>query len=152
MANTYTQLYVHCVFAVQGRYSLIHKPWNDDLYRYISGIVTDHGHKAYIINGMPDHVHMLVSMHPGKSLSDLMYNVKKSSSLWINQRRLVMGKFSWQEGYGAFTYSKSQIPVVANYIENQEQHHKGQSFKEEYIKLLDSFGVKYDEKYLFTTV
>jgi REP element-mobilizing transposase RayT len=149
MANTYTQLYIHFVFAVKERYSLISKKWRDELFKYISGIIKEQGHKIYAINGMPDHIHILVSMNPKQSPSDLMMHVKKNSSAWINSRRLVMGRFSWQEGYGAFSYSKSHIPTVANYITNQESHHTRKSFREEYIQILESFGIEYSERYIF---
>jgi REP element-mobilizing transposase RayT len=136
MANTYTQIYIHYVFAVQNRICLIQTKWKDDLFKYMTGIVEKQGHKLLQIGGMPDHVHALVSMSPKQSPSDLMFNVKRSSSLWINDNRFVMGRFSWQEGFGAFTYGKSQIPNVANYIENQENHHKKRNFMEEYLELL----------------
>jgi len=149
MANTYTQLYVHFVFGVRERYSLISRKWSEELYKYISGIIKEQGHMVYSINGMPDHVHILVSMNPKQSLSDLMIHVKKSSSVWINTNRLVLGRFSWQEGFGAFTYSRSQVPAVAQYIANQESHHTGRSFREEYLKLLEDFGIEYDKRYIF---
>ena len=145
MANTYTQIYIHYVFAVQNRLSLIQSKWKNDLYKYITGIVEQQGHKLLQIGGMSDHVHALVSMSPKQSLSDLMFHVKRSSSLWINENRFVMGKFSWQEGFGAFSYGKSQIPNVATYIENQEQHHKKRNFTEEYLELLKLFEIEYDE-------
>jgi len=149
MANTYTQLYVHFVFAVQNRLSLINKTWQKELYQYICGIVHKNEHRVIAINGVADHVHLLVSMHPKQTVSDLMHDVKRNSSLWINEQKLVMGKFSWQEGFGAFTYSKSQISNVAIYIENQEEHHKKANFREEYLKMLEKFDVTFDEKYIF---
>jgi len=148
MPNTYTQIHIHAIFAVQNRLSLISKPWEQRLYQYITGIIQNHGHKLLAINGMPDHIHVLFGMRPTQSLSDLMRDVKGDSSLWINENKLVAGKFSWQEGYGAFSYSKSQIHAVATYIENQEQHHKKKTFKEELIDLCKEFNVKYDERYL----
>jgi len=152
MANTYTQIYVHYVFAVQNRLSLIQSKWKNDLHKYIAGIVEQHGHKLLQIGGMSDHVHALVSMNPKQSSSDLMFHVKRSSSLWINDNRLVMGKFSWQDGFGAFSYGKSQISNVANYIENQEIHHKKRNFMEEYLELLKLFEIEYDERYLFKPI
>jgi REP element-mobilizing transposase RayT len=152
MANTYSQIYVHFVFAVQNRISLIRDKWKDDLYKYMTGIIDQQGHKLFQINGMPDHVHALVSMNCAQSPSDLMYNVKRSSSLWINQNRLVPGKFCWQEGFGAFSYGKSQVGDVCRYIENQEAHHKGCSFLEEYVALLKAFDVEYDERYVFKMI
>ena len=152
MANTYTQLYIHYVFAVQNRLSLISSRWQVDLYKYMNGIITQQGHKPFAINGMPDHIHVLVSMSPVQAPSDLMYHIKRSSSLWINQNRFVAGKFSWQEGFGAFSYSKSQIPVVAGYIENQANHHKKESFYKEYLDLLAEYEIPFDEKYIFKPI
>ena len=149
MANTYCQIYVHFVFAVQNRMGLIKQAWKDDLYKYITGIISNKGHKLMAIGGVSDHIHILVSMSPTQSISDLMADVKRSSSLWINERKLVPGKFSWQSGYGAFTYAKSQILNVANYIDNQEEHHKVKNFREEYEELLKDFGIEYDERYIF---
>lgn len=152
MPNTYTQIHIHAIFAVQNRLSLISKSWEQRLYQYIAGIIQNHGHKVLVINGMPDHVHILFGMRPIESLSDLMRDIKGDSSLWINSNKLVVGKFSWQEGYGAFSYSKSQIPAVATYIESQELHHRKKSFIEEYIKILQSFDVDFDERFVFKTV
>ena len=149
MANTYTQIYIHYVFAVQNRLGLIQDRWRDDLYKYMTGTITNKGHKLLTIGGMPDHVHILVSMSPKQSPSDLMADVKRSSSLWINEQRFVMGKFTWQEGYGAFSYGKSQIHTLANYIENQELHHHKRTFMEEYIEFLNVFEIDYDERYIF---
>jgi len=152
MANTYTQLYIHFVFAVQNRLSLISPQWKTDLYKYTNGIITNQGHKPFAINGMPDHIHVLVSMNPGQSPSDLMFNVKRSSSVWINQNKYVPGKFSWQEGFGAFSYGKVQIPIIAKYIENQEDHHTRQIFYDEYLDLLKEYNIEYDEKYIFKPI
>jgi REP element-mobilizing transposase RayT len=152
MANTFTQIHIHAVFSVQNRISLIHKNWQDRLYQYIIAIIQNHGHKVLSIGGMPDHIHILFGFRLTQSLSDLMQNVKRDSSEWINKERLVMGKFSWQEGYGAFSYSKSQILQVAKYIENQERHHAKRSFLEEYKKFLVDFGLEYDERYIFKPI
>jgi len=152
MANTYTQIHIHAVFAVQNRLSLIKESWQDELYKYISGIIQNQGHKLLIINGMPDHIHLLFGMRPVQSLSDLMQDIKGSSSKWINNRKLVMGKFSWQEGYGAFSYSKSQLPNVIQYIEKQKEHHKIKSFREEYIEILRKFKVDYNSEYIFEEI
>jgi len=152
MPNTYTQIHIHAIFAVQNRLSLISKPWEQRLYQYITGIIQNHGHKLLAINGMPDHIHVLFGMRPTQSLSDLMRDVKGDSSLWINENKFVAGKFSWQEGYGAFSYSKSQIHAVATYIENQEQHHKKKTFIEEYTKILQDFKIEFDEKYIFKPI
>jgi REP element-mobilizing transposase RayT len=118
----------------------------------MTGTITNKGHKLLVIGGMPDHVHALVSMSPKQSPSDLMADVKRSSSLWINDKRLVMGKFSWQEGFGAFSYGKSQIPDIANYIETQEKHHKKRTFQEEYLEFLKLFEIEYDERYVFKPI
>ena len=148
MANTYTQIHIHAVFAVQNQISLIQKEWQDELYKYITGIVTNNGHKLLQIGGMPDHVHVLFGMRPTQSLSDLIQDIKGSSSLWINQKRFVRGKFSWQEGYGAFSYGKSQVDSVVKYIQQQEKHHKKRNFAEEYLELLKLFGIEFDERYI----
>ncbi|MCL2434902.1 MAG: IS200/IS605 family transposase [Lentimicrobiaceae bacterium] len=148
MANTYTQIHIHAVFAVQNRLSLIQKEWQDELYKYITGIITNNGHKLLQIGGMPDHIHVLFGMRPTQSLSDLMQDIKGSSSLWINKKRLVSSKFSWQEGYGAFSYGKSQIDRVVKYIEQQEKHHKKRNLEEEYLELLKLFGIEFNEKYI----
>ena len=152
MPNTYTQIYIHYVFAVQNRANLIQPKWKDDLQKYMNGIIEQQGHKLLQIGGMPDHIHALVSMNSKQSPSDLMFHVKRSSSLWINKNRFVMGKFSWQEGYGAFSYGKSQIPQIANYIQNQEKHHKKHTFREEYLEILKKFDVEYDERYVFKPI
>jgi REP element-mobilizing transposase RayT len=148
MANTYTQIHIHAVFAVQNRLSLIHDRWQEELNKYITGILTNNGHKLLSIGGMPDHVHVLFGMRPTQSVSDLMKEIKGSSSLWINQRRFVRGKFSWQEGFGAFSYGKSQIDNVIHYIQNQENHHKKQTFAEEYLEFLKLFEIEFDERYI----
>ena len=152
MANTYSQIYLHFVFAVQNRQSLIKKEWKNELYKYIIAIISNQGHKVYAINGIADHVHILVSMSPTDSPSKLMYEVKRSSSLWINDQKLVPGKFSWQEGFGAFSYGKSQLPDVIRYLEQQEDHHRKKSFSEEYIDFLKRFEIDYDEKYIFKPI
>ncbi len=152
MTNTYSQLYIQFVFAVQNRICLISDKWKEELYKYMSGIINQYGHKVYIINGRPDHVHIFVSMLPNQSPSDLMYQVKRSSSLWINENKFVKGKFSWQEGFGAFSYAKSQASNVVKYIENQENHHKKKSFREEYIEFLKLFEIDFDEQYIFKSI
>jgi len=149
MPNTYTQLYIHIVFTVQGRENLIQNKWKLDLHKYISGIIKQRQHKPLIINGMPDHIHVFVGLNPSQGVSDLVRDIKAFSAKHINDQKLLRGKFSWQEGYGAFSYSKSQIEKVYHYIQHQEEHHKKQTFKEEYIGLLKKFNVDYDERYLF---
>jgi putative transposase len=152
MANTFTQLYVHYVFAVQDRLCLINEKWKDNLYRYMSGIIDQQGHKLYVINGTSDHVHILISMNPKQAPSDLMFHLKRSSSSWINQNRLSVGKFSWQEGFGAFSLGKSQLPSKIKYIEEQQVHHKKKSFKEEYLQILIENDIEYDERYIFKNI
>jgi len=152
MANTYTQLHIHVVFSVQNRVSLISPKWQEELNKYIKGIITNNNHKLLAINGMPDHIHILFGFRPSQSLSDLMQDIKGSSSQWINEKRFVNGKFSWQEGYGAFSYSKSDLPNVIRYIENQQKHHNKTTFHEEYIKLLKEFDIDYDERYVFKPI
>ena len=152
MANTFTQIHIHAVFAVQNRVSLISKSWQERLYKYIVATIQKHGHKVLSIGGMPDHVHILFGFRPTQALSALVQEVKRDSSEWINKEKLVVGKFSWQEGYGAFSYSKSHISQVANYIETQEIHHKKISFMEEYKKVLTDFDLEYDEKYIFKAI
>ena len=152
MANTYTQIHIQTVFAVQNRQSLIRTEWRDELYKYITGIVQKHNHKMLQINGMPDHIHLFFGMRPSQSLSDLMKAVKGDSSEWINKRGFANGKFSWQAGYGAFSYAKSQVPIVIRYIQNQEQHHKKKTFKEEYIDFLKEFEIDYDDRFIFKPI
>ncbi|MDR2653054.1 MAG: IS200/IS605 family transposase [Prevotellaceae bacterium] len=152
MANTYTQIHIHAVFAVQNKMSLIQKSWQRRLYEYIIAIIQKHGHKVLSIGGMPDHVHILFGFRPTQTLSNLIQEVKRDCSEWINKERLVLGKFQWQEGYGAFSYSKSHISQVANYIENQEKHHEKKTFVEEYKKILIDFDLEYDEKYIFKQI
>src|SRR3954467_7246278 len=137
MANTYTQMYIQFVFAVQNRASLIQSHWKDELYKYMTGIVHTNKHKLIAINGMPDHMHVFVGYKPHQSIPDLMQDVKGSSSKWINEKGLVSGKFQWQEGYGAFSYSHSHIHNVYKYIENQEEHHRKKTFSEEYVEFLN---------------
>jgi REP element-mobilizing transposase RayT len=151
MANTYTQIYIHIVFAVEGRQNLIAPAHNDELQKFITGIVSGQKQKLIAINNIPDHLHLLVGLRPDSSLSDLVRDVKAGSSKFINERRWVMGRFSWQEGFGAFSYSRSQLGAVIRYIENQQKHHAKKSFREEYVELLKKFNVDYDKKYIFKT-
>lgn len=152
MANTYTQLYIHVVIVVKGRENLITSHFRDDLYKYISGIITNKNQKLLAIGGMPDHLHLFVSLNPDIKLSDLLRDIKASSSKWINENRFVKGKFNWQVGYGAFSYAKSQKDVVIKYILNQVKHHRRKSFREEYIDMLKKYEVNYDERYLFNWI
>ncbi len=152
MANTYSQIHIHAVFAVQNRECIIKNHWKDELYKYITGIIRNQGHKLLVINGMPDHIHLLFGMRPTQSLSDLLQDIKGNSSKWINDKKFVRGRFFWQEGYGAFSYSKSQLTQVIQYIECQEEHHKKKTFLDEYKEFLDAFEVEYDERYVFKPV
>ena len=149
MANTYTQLYIHFVFAVKNRSALLSTEWDERLRLYITATVQNNGHKMLCINNLPDHVHMFVGLNPSQSLSDLMRLVKGDSSAFINKERLTRFKFQWQEGYGAFTYSKSQIDKVVKYIKNQQEHHKKITFLDEYRQFLTSFDITFDERYIF---
>jgi putative transposase len=152
MANTYSQIYIHIVFVVRGRQNLIPKSKREELQKYITGIVQKRGHKMLCIFCMPDHSHLLIGLKPSIALSDLVRDVKAGSSNFINDKKWVKGKFNWQEGFGAFSYSRSQIDNVIKYISSQEEHHKRKTFKDEYIKLLRKFEVEFDEKYLFNWV
>ncbi|MBL7816464.1 MAG: IS200/IS605 family transposase [Saprospiraceae bacterium] len=149
MANTYTQLHVQLVFAVKYREGVIGKEWEERLYTYITGIVQNFNHKVLAINGMSDHIHILVGMRPTQSISELMEAIKGSSSKWINQEKFLKTKFAWQEGYSAFSYTKSHVPQVQKYIFNQKEHHKKESFLDEYRQVLKGFGIDYDDKYIF---
>jgi REP element-mobilizing transposase RayT len=151
MANTYTQIYLHVVFAVEGRQSLIARQHNDELQKYITGIVSAQKHKLIAINNMSDHLHLLVGLRPDAALSDLVRAVKAGSSKFINEKHWMMGRFSWQEGFGAFSYARSQLGAVILYIQNQQKHHAKKSFRDEYLELLEKFGVEYDQKYIFKT-
>lgn len=152
MANTYSQLYIQIVFAVKGRQNLIAPQWKDELYKYITGIISNEGQKLIVINGMPDHVHILIGLKPNKSISDLVRDIKANSSRLINEKRWIKGKFEWQTGFGAFSYSHSHLDKVVQYIKNQEKHHAKKSFKEEYIAFLETFQIDYDNNYLFDDV
>ena len=133
MANTFSQIYIQTVFAVNGRLSLIRPEFKEELYKYMAGIVRNNGQKLISINGMSDHVHILIGLKPAMALADLVRDIKADSSNFINKRKWVRGRFSWQEGYGAFSYGHSQLDTIIRYIQNQEQHHRGRSFKDEYL-------------------
>jgi REP element-mobilizing transposase RayT len=148
MANTYTQLYFHIVFAVKGRRNFIDRLWKVELYKYIAGIIASKNQKLYIVNGMPNHIHLLISTKPNCNLSDLVRDIKANSSKWINEKGFVNSKFSWQNGFGAFTVSQSGVKPVIRYIENQEQHHKTKTFQEEYIRYLEEYEVDYNPEYI----
>jgi len=148
MGNTYTQIHIQLIFAVKFRRALISNVWKDELYKYISGIIQQQKHKLMIINGVQDHIHILIGYRPHQALSDLLQDIKGSSSKWINEKKLTNIKFAWQEGYGAFSYSHSHLPKVINYIKNQERHHKKVMFMEEYKAFLEAFEVEFDERYI----
>ncbi len=149
MAGTFSQVSIQVVFSVQGRSNLISKQWKDDLHKYIAGIIKGKEQKSIIVNGMPDHIHAFIGLKPAMAISDVVRDIKNNSSNFINDYNWIKGKFSWQEGYGAFSYGHSQINAVYNYILNQEQHHQKKSFKEEYIEFLNKFELPYEERYLF---
>lgn len=149
MANTYSQVYLQFIFAVKGRQNLISPVNNDELQKYITGIVQNRKQKMLAINNVPDHLHLLVGFGTVMSMGDFMEEVKAISSKFINEKAWIRGKFEWQRGYGVFSYSRSQIDTVIKYIMNQQEHHKRQSFKQEYLEYLRKFEIEYDEKYLF---
>ena len=149
MAGTYSQIYIQVVFAVKGRQNLIGSKWKETLNKYIAGIIKGKEQKPIIVNGMPDHIHAFVGLKPSMKISDLVRDIKNNSSNFINDNGFIKGKFSWQEGYGAFSYGHSQIERVYNYILNQERHHRKRSFKEEYLELLKKFNIPFEEQYLF---
>ncbi|MBK8701378.1 MAG: IS200/IS605 family transposase [Saprospiraceae bacterium] len=149
MAGTYSQLYIQIVFAVKNRQTLIAPSWKDELHKYMSGIITAKEQKSLIVNGMPDHIHAFVGLRPSMRISDLVRDIKNNSANFINDRKLVKGKFSWQEGYGVFSYSHSAVNNVYNYILKQEEHHKKKSFKKEYMALLKKYDIEFKDEYLF---
>mgnify|MGYP006267806801 CR=1 FL=1 len=149
MASTFSQLYIQVVFAVKGRQNLLQKPWRKEVFAYISGIITNKGHKSIIVNGVSDHIHAFIGLKPVYALSDLVRDVKNNSTNYINRQGWVPGRFSWQSGYGAFSYHQSQIERVYNYILNQEAHHRKKTFREEYLDFLQEYAVAFEEQYLF---
>ena len=149
MSGTFSQIYIQVVFAVKGRENLINKGWQDELHKYISGIIKAKEQKPIIVNGVSDHIHCFIGLKPSMAISDLVRDIKNNSSKFINEKGFVKGKFQWQEGYGSFSYSHSQIEQVYNYILNQEEHHKKKSFKEEYIDFLNKFEIEHKPEYLF---
>ena len=149
MANTYTQLYAQIIFSPKGRQNLINKEIKNNIYKYMIGIIKNKKQKPIIINGMPDHVHIFIGFSPDIAISDLVRDIKSNTTTFINDQKLIRGDFAWQRGFGAFTYSKSQMHKIVNYIKNQEEHHRKKTFKEEYMEFLDRFGVNYENKYLF---
>jgi putative transposase len=149
MANTYSQIYLQYVFAVKGRESLISKHNKEELHKYTTGLVHNRNAKLLAVHCMPDHTHLFVGFRPTLSIAEFIKEIKVETNEFINTKGWIRGKFAWQEGYGVFSYSRTQIDTVIKYILNQEAHHQKKSFKEEYIDLLKEFNVSYDEKYLF---
>jgi putative transposase len=147
--GVFTQLYIHIIFSPKYRECLLKKEIRSEVFSYISGIITNKGHKSIIVNGVIDHVHILIGLNPKERISDLVGTIKRDSSTFINDKKIFQGKYHWQEGYGAFSYSRSQLNAVYNYIQNQEAHHKKRTFKEEYMELMNKFEIQYDERYLF---
>ncbi len=149
MANTYHQMYIQTVFPVKYRRALIDKNWRSELFAVMGNLINESGCRNIIVNGVEDHAHCFFTLRPDISVSEVMKLVKAKSSKWINENNLVNHRFEWQKGFGSFTYSKSQVPKVYRYIENQEVHHRKQNFRDEYIHMLESFGIKFDEQYIF---
>jgi putative transposase len=149
MAGTFSQIYIQVVFAVQGRKNFIKPSFEEELYKYISGIITGKEQKSLAVNGMPDHVHVLVGLKPSMRISDLVRDIKNNSSNFINDNAWLSNHFSWQEDYGAFSYSQSQFGRVIDYIKNQKQHHQKRTFRQEYLSFLKKFNISFEEKYLF---
>jgi len=152
MADTYSQIYIQTVFAVQNRNALIQLSWEEELYKYITGIVQNKGQKMLAINGTSNHIHFLIGMKPDCCLSDLVREIKKSSNAFIKEKRFTSFNFQWQEGFGAFSYSQSQLSDVIKYIENQKEHHKKQIFREEYLAFLNAFEIEFKNEYLFNWI
>jgi putative transposase len=152
MANTYSKLYFHITVAVKGRANVISAKWKEELYKYISGIISNKGQIPIAINGMPDHIHLLFAMKPDHTLADLMRDIKANSSKFINEKNWVQGKFEWQVGYGAFTLGYSQLNMVIDYIKNQEVHHQTKTFREEYIEFLKENDVDFNADYIFDAI
>jgi len=149
MANTYTQSYFHLVFAVKNRKALINKQWKDELEMYITGIIQNNKHKLLAIGSMPDHIHIFIGYNVNQLIPDLVEEIKTSSNAWIKEKKLSKSKFEWQRGYGAFTYSHSQIDRVVKYISNQEEHHRKKTFRKEYLKILYKNDIRFQDEYLF---
>jgi len=147
--GSYTQMYVQLVFAVKYREALLTKDIRPIVFQYISGIITQMNHKSIIVNGVSDHIHIFIGLNPSKSISDTVHDIKRSSSLFINQEKLCKKRYAWQEGFGGFTYSRSHINNVYHYILRQEQHHVKTRFKDEYMEFLRKFEVDYDDRFLF---
>ena len=147
--GTFTQIYVQLVFAVQNREAVLTREIQKRVFEYMSGIITNMKHKSIIVNGTSNHVHILLGLNPSISVSDTVHDIKRSSSLFINKEKLCLGRFSWQDGYGGFSYSLSQIADIYNYIENQKSHHQLKSFQQEYTDYLISNEMEFDTQFLF---
>jgi REP element-mobilizing transposase RayT len=152
MANTYSQIYIQVVFAVEARQCLVRPEFKEELHQYMTGIVRERGQKLLAVHCMPGHTHILIGLKPSMALSDLVRDVKNGSSNFINGKRWILGRFSWQEGFGAFSYGHSQITTVIRYINNQEQHHARNSFRQEYVRFLRRFEIEHDERFIFRDV
>lgn len=149
MADTYSQIYIQVVFAPEGRQSLIRKEHKEELHKYITGIVTERRQKLLAIHCMPDHIHILIGLKPSMALSDLVRDVKNASTNFINRQKWVLGRFSWQEGFGAFSYGHSQLTGIIKYIRDQERHHAKRTFREEYLRFLRKYEIEHDERFIF---
>jgi putative transposase len=149
MAHTYSQIYIHIIFAVRNRDALIHPDWEEELFKYITGIVQNKGQKMLAINGTQNHIHLFIGFKPDCRISDLVREVKKSSNTYVKENKFTRFPFQWQEGFGAFSYADSQLDVVSKYVLNQKEHHKKKTFQEEYAAFLEKFKVDYDPQYLF---
>jgi putative transposase len=152
MANTYTQLYVHLVFAVQGRESMIPRDFNEELHKYIGGVLSSKGDSLIEINSKPDHIHILIGFKPTRAIADIVRDVKSNSSRFVRQRGVTRGDFSWQEGYAAFTVSRSTVPSVRRYIRNQQEHHRQRTFRDEYVDMLVKADITFEPEFLFKFV
>lgn len=152
MPNTFSQLYIHVIFTVKGRENIILPVHKEDIYKYITGIIRNRKQKLVVINGMPDHIHLLIGLKPDMALSNLIRDIKAISAKFINEKKWLRGNFNWQEGFGAFSYSHSQMESVVKYIQNQEKYHSIRSFKDEYVDFLRKFNMEFDSKYLFDWV
>jgi REP element-mobilizing transposase RayT len=149
MANTYTKIYIHTIFAVKNRQSLIPKSFSNNLYRYISGIITSENQHPIKIGGMPDHIHLAFAIKPNANISDLVRIIKTNSSKWMNEQGVLKHRFEWQRGFGAFSYGQSQMKTLVNYIGNQEEHHRKKTFQEEYLGFLKAFEIEFKDEYVF---
>jgi putative transposase len=149
MANTYTQIHIHAIFAIKNRVSLIDASWESRLYEYIAGTIRSNNHKPLVVNGMPDHIHAVFGLGTNQSISDLLDVIKSCSSKWINENNFLKNKFNWQKGYGAFACSKSRLPALIKYVQNQKEHHRKKTFITEYIEFLEKNEIEYNPKYIF---